>query len=292
MSQFNEHGPVPDFLDLIRLSDTVNYYNLTCMVHRATPQHPGSSVPVSSYGSQVLSLDCIIAARKSLQAHLECASRYKGKNEELWAGYIHWAILNAPFTPFMLLFCHVISTYDLSDLQLLADFADSLHTQPENADKPNYNGAERMYGLCFVFHRVAKLYVEAKAREAEFQNQNAQRRSQQQSLSDIHNMGNGLDMKNLANGDSMNSSNFYHWQADEFNPYFNALGFMPGIEYTGESTAPGMAVPSSIAPQNQIWTSDGIDYTQTATAGLQDWFSGNQNIMGLLEQDLDFGPWQ
>lgn len=32
-----------------------------------------------------------------------------------------------------------------------------------------------------------------------------------------------------------------------------------------------------------------MDYN--STVGIQDWFSGNQSIMGLLEQDLDFGQW-
>lgn len=272
-------GPVPELIELLRLSDQVHYLAILCLIYRAAPQ--ASSAPNSVRAPASLSPECIDAARKALQAHLEGSNKYKGKNNELWNVYIHWAILNAPFTPFIVLFCHVVTTYDVNDLLLLSGFTQSLHNPASNAH-PNSEGAERMHKLCRVFYQVAKLYVEAKARESE--SQSSQRRENRPNLSTVGLADVGGHQMTMSEPDA------FQWQAQEFNPYLNALGFMPGLEFT-EPASGNVAYcnNSADAPNNPTWSSESMDYN--STVGIQDWFSGNQSIMGLLEQDLDFDQW-
>lgn len=68
-------------------------------------------------------------------------------------------ILYAPFTPFIVLFCHVIETSDAEDLRRLDRFAAGL--QPVLSVS---RAVEKLHGLCRLLSRVAALYVETKAR--------------------------------------------------------------------------------------------------------------------------------
>lgn len=66
-----------------------------------------------------------------------------------------------PFVPFLVLFCHTISSGDLEDLKLLEEVATTLRAAGGVSE-----GAERLYRLCMVFSQVANVYVDAKLQEA------------------------------------------------------------------------------------------------------------------------------
>lgn len=144
-------------------------------------------------------------------------------------------VLYAPFTPLIVLFCHVIETSNNDDLGRLGQFAASL--QPVLSASP---AIEKLHRLCKVLHQVAALYVEAKA--------------QQQQDQDMNMVGNDFDM------------------------YLSQLGFICQ-QHSGEAMADG-----------DEWGLDSTDAANQAPT-LGDWFSGNQYILGLTEEDLlDFDP--
>jgi hypothetical protein len=141
----------------------------------------------------------------------------------------------------MVIFCHVITIYSSNDLDLLTAFVDSLKPLPDGSS----DGADKLYRLCFVFHQVARLYVEAKAQEA---------RTQAQSQTNLT-------------------------AEAAFDPYLTMLGFAPN---QAQYLAPDWSATADIAAD---W-SRGIDLG--SNGNIQDWFSGNSNIMSLLDQDIDY----
>jgi hypothetical protein len=169
-------------------------------------------------------------------------------------------ILYIPFIPFISLFCHIIETSDADDLRRLAEFVDTL--------KPVLAVSEaitKLHRVCQVLYNVARLYVEAKA--------------QQQQDQEMTIVGNDFDM------------------------YLSQLGFMPHNVGTGEHAEAG-AVPAGAAHHQQVQQQQehqqqhpvvphgfapGVTPPNMAvpqSVQLGDWFSGNRNLMGLMEEDL------
>lgn len=53
-----------------------------------------------SSDNATLNQECLESARAALAAHMRANAQFNtAGNEELWSGYVHWSILNAPFTP-------------------------------------------------------------------------------------------------------------------------------------------------------------------------------------------------
>ncbi|KAK2796502.1 hypothetical protein FQN49_009011, partial [Arthroderma sp. PD_2] len=69
-------------------------------------------------------------------------------------------LLQCPFAPFMVTFCHTIAASDLEDLKLLGEVATSLQAAADVSE-----AADRLYRLCLVFYQVAKLYVDVQPKE-------------------------------------------------------------------------------------------------------------------------------
>ncbi|OAP61648.1 hypothetical protein AYL99_03851 [Fonsecaea erecta] len=140
-------------LDMILKSAEVKYLASLTLVYRAIPSAPG--VP------STFNAECIDAARAAVQRHDECM-KLTADNLFVQAGYLHWTILYSPFTPFIVLFCHVIETCSVDDLRRLEQFTTSL--QPALSMS---RGIEKLHRLCKLLSQVAALYVEAKMQEPE-----------------------------------------------------------------------------------------------------------------------------
>lgn len=157
----------------------------------------------------------------------------------------------SPFVPFIVLFCHVIESSSYSDLIRLEDFVNSL--------QPNCSLSEaiaKMHRLCQVLSNVARLYVEAKAQ------------AQTQENEDLASVG------------------------QEFDVYLSALGLAPTQAEAGDVRWNGpVPVPGPI-PQGLAEGAEGQGFQNTMPpTTLGSWFSGNQHMMGLLEEDLSlFDP--
>ncbi|GAB1202337.1 hypothetical protein APSETT445_000949 [Aspergillus pseudonomiae] len=137
------------------------------------------------------------------------------------------------------------------DLVRLEDFVNSL--------QPNCSSSEaiaKMHRLCQVLSNVARLYVEAKAQ------------AQTQENEDLASVG------------------------QEFDVYLSALGLAPtqpeggDVRWNGPVPAPG-PIPQSLGEGAE---GQACPNTMPPTT-LGSWFSGNQHMLGLLEEDLSlFDP--
>jgi hypothetical protein len=156
-------------------------------------------------------------------------------------------------------FCHVIATSDSEDLARLEDFIASL--RPLCAFSQSI---DRLHNLTSVLGTVARLYVEAKSRS---------QAGEDQTLASV---------------------------GQEFDVYLSALGLAPGNimpNAPGYYPADVTSMPTSFpqpssqatgfpAPVTHSQNQDMSTAEMSQTAQLGNWFSGNQYMMGLLEEDL------
>lgn len=139
---------------LINSGDTmVHYSTLTLIRYSAPPMESGTSPGLDP-------------AREALRTMQELSEKQKLLNRMSLRSYFHWVTLNTPFTPFIVIFGHVIAHYQDSgqDLQLLRDFVGSLEHFSALSE-----GIDRFYQMCSVFYKVAEAYVFAKRRATEMQ---------------------------------------------------------------------------------------------------------------------------
>ncbi|GMG29669.1 unnamed protein product [Aspergillus oryzae] len=247
-------------------SDQVCRLSVLTLIYRAIP------AAVDSRSTFVD--DCIETARVTLELHQSCMTMMEegNRSNEVKCSYLHWyefnisllvlgllrianyiirTIMYSPFVPFIVLFCHVIESSSYSDLIRLEDFVNSL--------QPNCSLSEavaKMHRLCQVLSNVARLYVEAKAQ------------AQTQENEDLASVG------------------------QEFDVYLSALGLAPTQAEAGDVRWNGpVPVPGPI-PQGLAEGAEGQGFQNTMPpTTLGSWFSGNQHMMGLLEEDLSlFDP--
>jgi hypothetical protein len=75
--------------DVFFYSNVVMHYSTCALIQRAV-----------SPDNVTFNQECLESARAALVAHMRCNDQYNtAANKELWNGYIHWSILQAPFTP-------------------------------------------------------------------------------------------------------------------------------------------------------------------------------------------------
>ncbi|KAJ5344597.1 hypothetical protein N7452_002601 [Penicillium brevicompactum] len=136
-----------DLMNFFAFSDDVLRLSLLTLVYRAAPPTKGTSTTFSS--------NCIKVAAATLQRHHDCINVIRKNGSIYFAKYIHWTLLFAPFSPFIIIFCHVIETQDQSYLSHLHAFVESIKSAPTVSD-----AAARMYGLFLVLYNVALRYIE------------------------------------------------------------------------------------------------------------------------------------
>ncbi|PNS18397.1 hypothetical protein CAC42_6214 [Sphaceloma murrayae] len=129
---------------LMKQSDAVMYYSTLALLQHGIPSHRNN--------------DCspaLQASRQALHLHAEARVKYKHLPDVIWI------VLKAPLTPFVLVFCHIISrpTTSAKDQDLLSKFVESLRSLSHFSE-----GMMKMYQLCDMFCKVAVLYVRAKDR--------------------------------------------------------------------------------------------------------------------------------
>lgn len=309
-------------------SSEIMYYGLSTLAYRAVPPGPLDS-------STIFSNECIEMAREALRAHQRNTERYKHTNSYIWHGYISWylsssfllekstdvydrVLINCPFTPFMVLFCHAIATANISDLKCLGDFVSSLQTSGETVE-----AAEKLRRLCHVFHRVAELYIQTKIKHQhrhqydnsgmeQSQLDNMQYHTQQQQQQALTSPSSSTPLNipptpqpqsNNTTTDPTNNTFKYtnpppssQFPIDDFEPYLSALGFPNAAGFLNIGQQQQQQLPNGLAPQmTATSTMTPTDYTADnleASLGsgdamsLENWFNGNVNLMSLLEMDL------
>ncbi|KAH7308693.1 hypothetical protein B0I35DRAFT_464246 [Stachybotrys elegans] len=144
--------------DLVRVflkGDEVQFQVILTMVYRVIRAPEGS---VSRFCDE-----CLQSARKAMAIHLETVALLRG-SANYKAIYFHWNLLLLPYAPFFVLFCYVIETLSIEDLQILDLFINSLEAGREGSET-----VENLYRLCKVMYDAAALYVEAKTQQQEDQ---------------------------------------------------------------------------------------------------------------------------
>ncbi|KAF2193182.1 hypothetical protein K469DRAFT_730100 [Zopfia rhizophila CBS 207.26] len=235
--------------DLFYHADIVMHYSLMSLIQRAVSPDPFS-----------FNQDCIESARAALVAHQRCSKKFNVKgNEELWSGYVHWSVLQAPFTPFIVVFCNAISQCDPSDLSFLSEFVSSLESCRTVSE-----GTDKLYKMCHTFFQVAKLYVEAKTKDAQ---QQAQQEGQYFVTADGEQ---NLDLSAMT----------------QFDPFLSALGLVPNSAWPMATFPP--ATSGQDASAGFQGAKGGFDSLPMGNVNtVQDWFSGSRYIMGLMEEDIN-----
>ncbi|EFQ26850.1 fungal specific transcription factor domain-containing protein [Colletotrichum graminicola M1.001] len=141
-------------LDIHLRGDEMSFHSTMTLIYRALPAPEGSPTRFSQ--------ECIDTARFAMQLHLECMQKIAEEGRHLKAVYIHWAILLTPFTPFFVLFCHVIDTSNADDLRRLNEFVASLRPACGLSEP-----VEKLHQLCSMLCNVATLYMESKSQQSE-----------------------------------------------------------------------------------------------------------------------------
>ncbi|EAQ90092.1 hypothetical protein CHGG_06711 [Chaetomium globosum CBS 148.51] len=239
--KFDANSPFP--MDMAIVGDELMHWSALTLVYRAIPSPPGSP--------STFNPECIHAARQAFACHQEYMSM-AGDSVAVKAGCIRWNVIYVPFTPVIVLFCHIIETSDMVDLQRVADFVESLVPVCAASE-----AVAKLHRICKVLHNVASLCVRAKAQR---------RQDPQQRDQDMTMVGNNIDM------------------------YLSQLGFMPQFAGAHPMQQPPDAQfvgPGPMQPPPPGPPGPGFGPGHPAQANeLGNWFSGNTHILGLLEEDL------
>lgn len=202
-------------------------------------------------------------------------------------------LIYVPFTPLIILFCHIIETSDTDDLRRLADFTYSM--EPVCADPTRAGAGEyvvRFHRVCQVLYNVANLCVRARAHRMGMGGGGP---------AGIPGLGPGTrgDPHGLRDHDMVTVG-------DNIDMYLSQLGFVAPPYGTGAAVGghphamhdphvPGTTGPG---PGQHHYGHGGsgngpggmygdAGYGPAAQANqLGNWFSGNTHILGLLEEDL------
>ncbi|KAJ8117004.1 hypothetical protein OPT61_g1688 [Boeremia exigua] len=246
--------------DVFFHADVVMHYSTCALIQRAVSSDSGT-----------FSQECLGYARAALIAHERCNAQFNTNgNEELWAGYIHWSILQAPFTPFIVVFCNAIQTADLVDLGTLQQFVASLESCRTVSE-----GADRLYKMCHLFLQVAKLYIQAKKNDSK-------EAVSQPSPSTFYPAQNEFQL------DSSTMT--------QFDPYLSALGLVPNSSWPMSDYADASIIPTAMASFSNVQHAANTQGEASSMAyapngvlqnSVQDWFSGSRYLMNLMEAGDD-----
>ncbi|KAH6629575.1 hypothetical protein C7974DRAFT_413361 [Boeremia exigua] len=257
-------GSFERIADVFFHADVVMHYSTCALIQRAV-----------SSDNVTFSQECLEYSRAALAAHERCNAQFNnGGSEELWIGYIHWSILQAPFTPFIVVFCNAIQSSNTVDLNTLQQFVASLESSRTVSE-----GADKLYKMCHLFHQVAKLYIQAKRKESRIQPETGSQLSPSTFFT-------------ARDEDQLDVSTM-----TQFDPYLSALGLVPNSAWPMASyaDAPAMStVMESFANVQNAASTQSVDtfgvhdvLNGVPQNPVQDWFSGSRYLMNLMEAGGD-----
>ncbi|KAH8426036.1 fungal specific transcription factor domain-containing protein [Aspergillus melleus] len=139
---------------LIWHADRVASLSLLTLINRG--------IPPSLHSRAAFSNECITTAREALQEHEKCISIITTAkiHQNFIELYITCSLLESPFLPFIVLFCHVIETSSPSDLHRLSTVIQTLQSTSPSAF---HRACSKQFRLFSALYHVARKYVEVKA---------------------------------------------------------------------------------------------------------------------------------
>ncbi|KAM0259266.1 hypothetical protein ACHAPA_010833 [Fusarium lateritium] len=250
-------GDIPDhgLIEYMTLSDDVLRLSLLTLVYRASPTSPGSP--------SAFIPDCLEAARATLQRHQDFMTTFNNITSTYLTAYVHWTLLFAPFTPFIVLFCHVIESRQggEEDLNRLDGFVASIEAfAPVLSD-----AASKMHKLFGVLSKIAQRYTVYRSSKLSRQ----QGPTDEQTILNAYLTALGFPPLNQENRQqqSTDSSLVTNQNANIQQAHEGDLNYIPGV-----NSQVGMLPTQYIGH----------------TTELGQWFAGNQEMMDLLETQPSF----
>ncbi|CAG9988302.1 unnamed protein product, partial [Clonostachys byssicola] len=140
--------------ELLWRADRVTALSMLTLIYR--------SIPPEDASKSVFCTECLSAAKEALIEHEKCVAILTDKEfqPDMLELYVNWALLQSPFTPFIVLFCHIIETSDPSDLECLKRLVEILEIA---ASTPKNVICERQLRLFKALYDVAIKYFEIRA---------------------------------------------------------------------------------------------------------------------------------
>ncbi|KAH6962340.1 fungal-specific transcription factor domain-containing protein [Ilyonectria sp. MPI-CAGE-AT-0026] len=138
-------------IEFTRHAKKASDYVMLTAIHRGTPGRTPASI----------SAECTSAARIALQGHIECITLLLN-NElhsvllEMW---VNGALLLLPFLSVNIVFCNVVETANLDDLNSLKALVQVMELLSE---KPHYASCAKQLRIFRALYNVAARYVEVK----------------------------------------------------------------------------------------------------------------------------------
>lgn len=138
-------------IEFTRHANKASDYVMLAAIHRGTPGRTPASI----------SAECTSAARIALQGHIECITLLLN-NElhsvllEMW---VNGALLLLPFLSVNIVFCNVVETANLDDLNSLKALVQVMERLSE---KPHYASCGKQLRIFRALYNVAARYVEVK----------------------------------------------------------------------------------------------------------------------------------
>ncbi|KAI4650118.1 uncharacterized protein J4E78_008400 [Alternaria triticimaculans] len=168
---------------------------------------------------------------------------------------------------------HTADTSDVEpDLNSLSEFVGSLESCRTISE-----GADKLYKMCHLFLRVARLYVTAKKQDAASRSRGVMQNNQSGYYTTVD--GTQLDLNAMS----------------QFDPYLSALGLMPDTAWP--TTYPNASTAATTTAFEQGEAMNNMDAVGSSGFGfgasqgnsnpMQDWFSGSRYLMNLMEPGDD-----
>ncbi|CAN9478455.1 unnamed protein product [Alternaria alternata] len=112
--------------------------------------------------STKVSSECIAAARTSLREHTQCIALLVSYNNDpaLFELWVNGGLILFAFVPFNIIFCSVIETANLADLESLETYVDALASL---AKKPEYTSCAKQLEIFRALHKLALVHSEIRA---------------------------------------------------------------------------------------------------------------------------------
>lgn len=141
-------GDPTSSLALVHQSDAIIHFSTLALIQHAADTTRNMNSPA------------LYAARQALWHSIDVRMNNKGMPESVWNSHCHWTLLNAPFTPVTVVFCHIIAdpANSESDLHLLRNFTTNLKSLSHLSE-----GVKNLHLYCDAFLNCAELYSQDRA---------------------------------------------------------------------------------------------------------------------------------
>lgn len=180
---------------------------------------------------------------------------------------------------FVVIFCNTIKTGDQKGLESLCEFVGSLESCRTISE-----GADKLYKMCSIFTRVAKIYIQARAQDAAMRAQTSTP-APASYCSPSAVSESQLDVNTMAS----------------FDPYLSALGLIPNASwsmasYSDPSVTTSMDATAFGQGGQGFGAALGADVSGLGPGfglpaggqnAVMDWFSGSRYLMNVMEPGGD-----